>query len=80
MICPHCQKEIIVTLTSPADDVQHKWNKESFDLRYEWKKRLRAAHSDRANLAWLDGRYNLLKRIGITKQEALRLLKKEGNV
>jgi len=80
MNCPHCNQEIIITLTAPEMDIRLRWKEQAQGLMREWNYWDRKKSSERANLDWLDGRMTLLKEIGISKYEALRLLKKEGNV
>ena len=75
MNCPHCGKEIIVSLTAPAEDILHRWEELAGPLLAEWYESKRAARTDDQNLTWLDGRQSLLREIGISKQMALRFLK-----
>jgi len=75
MICPHCGKEIIVSLTAPEKDIQLRWEEHAQGLRDEWKGLHRFTYNDDRNLDWLDGRHALLKEIGINKYIALRFLK-----
>ena len=75
MKCPHCGKEIIISITAPAEDLRRRWLEKGRVLVDEWMLYKRAGFSDRANLDWLDGRKTMLVMVGVDKAEALRLLK-----
>lgn len=78
MICPHCQKEIIITLAAPAEDIQRRWKVKGKMLQRDWDVYGRIRYTDERNLDWLSGRQALLKEIGIDKFKALDLLKQQN--
>jgi len=74
LACPHCGGlfSIYFQISAINNDAERKRAEE--ELRNQWKKAYRAEKSMEQNTAWLEGRKDILKKIGWSIDEALTIL------